>query len=574
MEVGSERPRLSLYCETNDRLVPILVDDLEICRASEVYMASEQVGMDVGVSLFASQTAFLSRVFAGQVKGRFEIVLRRCSKTGTPVEWEQGLMLLSAVLDRMPPEHYVLHALTPDSAAEFAGHLKHPVRALTASAERRADDPRKAVTVDEARGSLYWNGAGVDLDAWNWSRLRRAVRFDLSSAMSDDLRDICEYCNEHPNPSHRPAQATYLIVVPNGVGLGHLTRMMAIADELMAEKGAGRIEFWSFSQAAGVIDRAGYPVHLRHSVKLLGCNVDDWHFWEKADLVQTLRRLKPRAVLVDGSELDLSVIEAIRDPLCGAPDLVWVRRGMWNKRSSRVTLGGAQYATSVLVPGDLAEAVDDGPTVDVDPLTQGLSTTWKTAPVILSLGNEPMARTDAKSALKISRFKFRKTCLVSLGGDAFDLLGRLTEDIRDAAHEARVDLIWAQSPLAPVPDILAGLPNVRKIYPLGRFLNAFDGAISATGYNSFHELLCLTEFPVLFVPMVDQRLDSQSNRAIYAAAQGWSDVLISQNRAEIRPSLARFFEKVRRGERMASRPRPENGAIEMAQRIAELGGRG
>ena len=38
---------------------------------------------------------------------------------------------------------------------------------------------------------------------------------------------------------------------------------------------------------------------------------------------------------------------------------------------------------------------------------------------------------------------------------------------------------------------------------------AFDGILCAAGYNTFHEVMTLSEAPVLFVPGTDVRLDDQ-----------------------------------------------------------------
>ncbi|NEX45861.1 hypothetical protein [Pseudotabrizicola algicola] len=554
---------VSLLSEPEDRMTAVICDDLISAEPGLCILLEDDAANGTEDRFFTSQTAFLSRAFDPPATGRVQILLRRQDALMQKEEWERGLQLLAAVLQASPEVPVELLALTEQAAQTFATRLRRPVAVLPSKGAPVAD-ARRTVRVNEREGTICSDTAAIDIDAWNWSRLRRTVRFDLSSVQSDDLYDCCQRCNETGATTGAIGENAFLIVVPNGVGLGHLTRMLAIADELSMQAGS-RIEFWCYSQGAAIIQAAGYFVHVRHTPKHLGCRVEDWHCWEVSDLVQTLRRLKPKAVVVDGSIIDMTLIEAVRDPLCAAPDIMWVRRGMWNPLANPLPLGGAQYATAVVVPGDLAQEWDTGPTAQVDPRTQGLSITRTTPPITFAIGNEALGKAEARRALRLGRFSRRKTCLVSLGGDAFDLLGGLPRQIAEAAARAKVRLIWVRSPLARVPSPHLVQDDLRSIYPLGRFLQAFDGAISAVGYNSFHELVLRTEFPLLFVPMAHQRLDNQSERARFAFENGWADWLSPEARLQTKPVLDRFFDAVNAGAVFTHRPRIENGAAEAAR---------
>ena len=557
--------RIRLYSEADDRLLPVLAFDLRQSSGHIITLGDEGPGGE-GAAFFAGQSAFLGRVFEEPADGQISILLRRQQPGMSFMEWERGLAFLRAIIAGRRDAPLRLLALTDDAASEFSRILGQTVSTLSFPPGPASRDDRLVVSVDESAGLIRWQKRMIEIDGWNWARLRRRVRFDLGSVQNPDLHDSCQYCNLSGLRGRGDGARSFLIVVPNGVGLGHLTRMIAVADEMSAQ-GAERIEFWCYSQGAAIIQAAGYPVHFRHTPKHLRCDVDDWHFWEVADLIATLRRLQPAAVIADGSVLDLTLIEAIRDPLCGAPDLVWVRRGMWNPLANSAPLGGAQYATKVLVPGDLAEERDHGPTARVDPDTQGLAQTIMTPPVTLTVGNAALPRAQARRALHLSRFSLRKTCVVSLGGDSFDVLAGLPRHISHAAQKAGVRLIWVRSPLASVPSGHIDQADIRNIYPLGRYLEAFDGAITAVGYNSFHELLGRTRYPVLLVPLSHQRLDSQTERARYAVDKGWARWIDPDHHASNQQELDQFFADIRAGVVCENRPRFANGAALMAQQI-------
>jgi UDP:flavonoid glycosyltransferase YjiC (YdhE family) len=56
-------------------------------------------------------------------------------------------------------------------------------------------------------------------------------------------------------------------------------------------------------------------------------------------------------------------------------------------------------------------------------------------------------------------------------------------------------------------------------FPNARYFHAFDFAVSAAGYNSFHELLH-HGLPCIFLPNDNQKVDDQRARAAFAERQG------------------------------------------------------
>jgi UDP:flavonoid glycosyltransferase YjiC (YdhE family) len=98
--------------------------------------------------------------------------------------------------------------------------------------------------------------------------------------------------------------------------------------------------------------------------------------------------------------------------------------------------------------------------------------------------------------------------------NTIDLVAGITEGLKQWPE---IDVLWVRSVLAPSrPGLERVLPTAR-VFPLARFLSGFDLAISASGYNTFHELL-QAGVPAIFLPNSAPGMDNQSARATFAAA--------------------------------------------------------
>jgi UDP-N-acetylglucosamine:LPS N-acetylglucosamine transferase len=132
--------------------------------------------------------------------------------------------------------------------------------------------------------------------------------------------------------------------------------------------------------------------------------------------------------------------------------------------------------------------------------------------------------------------------------------------------------VLAESTIATEP--LPRVPGAQevKVYPISRYQRGFDLVVSASGYNSFHELLSFG-IPSVFVPNTGTQLDDQVARARFAAAAGAAliiedtediaeveRVLGEAAQPETREALARRCAEVAFG----------NGALEAATWIGEL----
>lgn len=163
----------------------------------------------------------------------------------------------------------------------------------------------------------------------------------------------------------------------------------------------------------------------------------------------------------------------------------------------------------MLEPGELAADLDRGPTVE----RRGEAI--RVAPIVLLDEHELLERERAAEELGLD--PARTTALVNLGqGPEVDaavsrVLARLAEvpDLQVAALRSSIGAGVA------LPE---GVVPLEATFPMSRYFRAFDLAVSAAGYNAFHELIAFA-VPSLFVPMPRQT-DDQRLRARWAAHSG------------------------------------------------------
>jgi hypothetical protein len=108
------------------------------------------------------------------------------------------------------------------------------------------------------------------------------------------------------------------------------------------------------------------------------------------------------------------------------------------------------------------------------------------------------------------------------GGNNFDFAPIRHAILAHLGRRPDVEVIELRSPVAERDDLPVGdSPGYRalRLYPSFIYSTAFDLAVSAAGYNSFHENL-LGAIPTLFVPNEAEEMDLQATRARYADRNG------------------------------------------------------
>jgi hypothetical protein len=351
----------------------------------------------------------------------------------------------------------------------------------------------------------------------------------------------------------RTGPPTVVLATTNGKGMGHLSRQLALA---LASLGGMDPVIFSMSSAVPVVGR--YDMRAEWSPGVLRGQVPRRH-WDAylADrIVALIQEVGASAFVFDGVYPYDGVLRALRR----MPDVpfIWSRRAMWQKGVGARALRYRKLFAAVLEPGDLAAAGDVGRTAT-------LTDARRLGPITL-VGHVPaLPRDQARTELGLDLD--RPTVLLTLGSnrrtDLYAAYQRTVERFSAAGWQVAVTT-------SPIRDqgTLAGGPRVISVFPLVRYLRAFDAAVSASGYNAVHELL-YSALPTLLVPNADAITDDQRTRARVVANTGLALAADPERPREFDAALDRLLdERVR--ERLTAgclELPPTMGATEAARAV-------
>ena len=359
----------------------------------------------------------------------------------------------------------------------------------------------------------------------------------------------------------KPAQRKRVLFVPsNGVGMGHVTRLLALARRL--PDGIAPI-FATLSQSARIIESFGCAVQYLPSHKEIGTEIAPWDDWFRHELGQMIDRFDVDAVIYDGNNPTPGLIDATRAH--GRARLGWVRRGMGGSVPSPY-LDNARYCDLIIEPGEIAGELDTSPTA------LRRAEALLVDPIRLLDEAELLPRAEARARLDLDP-EAPVVFLQLGGGSTRDIVALVDEILTQLRTFETLQVVVAEwgSGLASLPQ----WPNVRVLrgFPLSAYFNAFDFSIAAAGYNAYHEVISFG-LPTVFLPNRAPSMDDQATRAEFAQDHGAGFVLPEDQMFHLR-ALAEVLmtEEARgvvRGNCQALR-RP-NGAQRAAAAISELVG--
>lgn len=304
---------------------------------------------------------------------------------------------------------------------------------------------------------------------------------------------------------------TMILATSNGTGLGHLTRQMCVA---LSMKGRADPIIFSLSRAVPVISEHGLQGEYCPSYDR------DWmpkHLWQHylaERLIALVAETQAKVVAFDGVVPHYGIRRA-RSQLPGVA-FVWMRRGNWRPDINRSPLDSSEIFDLILEPGDLATDGDIGPTAERDDAI-------RLPPISMLEHIDPLPRDEAARALGLD--PDRPTALVTLSSGVLNDVARPGS----AAIEAFLQQTDWQVAVTRTALTRGGVPitdtdrcvELQGVYPLVRYLRAFDAAVGAGGYNTVHELL-FTAIPTLFVPNNSSTTDNQRGRASWLADTGYA----------------------------------------------------
>ena len=352
-------------------------------------------------------------------------------------------------------------------------------------------------------------------------------------------------------------RARVLFMTSNGTGLGHLARVMAIARRL--PDGFEPV-ILTLSAAAPVVAQMGFAAEYLPSYRLPASGSDwQWNLRLRHRLEYLLEELRPDALVFDG----VHPYRALTHVLTANPELptMWVRRAMWREGTGHAALARTEAFSRVLEPGELAASEDHGATVDRQ------DGAIRVRPISFLDAGEMLDRETAAAELGLDPQEVN--ALVALGqGEA--VASASARALRRLSGVKGVRPVVLESSLSSRAEPPPDAAYLRGSFPHARYYRAFDLAISAAGYNAFHELLA-ARVPTLFAPM-HRESDDQAARAGWAQGAGVAMALQDSSSTELEERIGDLLDPERRA-LMASALdalAPSNGAVAAAGAVADL----
>lgn len=359
-------------------------------------------------------------------------------------------------------------------------------------------------------------------------------------------------------PSLRPKRRI-LSLSTNGIGMGHLTRQLAIAN---AADPSVETVFLGFSQAIHTVRKFGYLAEYIPFLDGIGLDPDYWNTALAKSLEKAVRFYGAEALILDAN-YPFHGLTALKAAMPGLP-MVWVRRAMWGEGRDLGALERTHLFDLVIEPGERATAYDTGPTVGA----RGEAV--HVGPVTLVQAKDQLSREEAAADLGIDPNTLNILVMPGSGNnfDAARLWDRIFAHLGSWSETRVVVAEWAIS-----EESRAYPPHVVRArgYPFARWFNAFDFAISAAGYNSFADLTSLS-MPAIYVPNENPLMDRQDLRALYAERHGLGRILRAKDGHRVEAMLDDMRKAPVRAdirERLAALP-SANGAEMAAGLISTL----
>lgn len=363
-------------------------------------------------------------------------------------------------------------------------------------------------------------------------------------------------------PPH-PATPSAIVFMPtNGVGLGHAQRCALIAGAL--DPGRPRPVFAAFPSCTRLIRSHGFDV-----MPLLGRS--QLHAQSHEHDLGNYLRLRAltsgaRTLVFDGGYVFDSVYRTVLEQGVNG---IWIRRGLWQAgQDNSIALDREKAFDRVIVP---TEAFDE-----LNAAYSRGDHLHAVGPVVQQVALPPTARSDLRDRLAERYGRNFGRLVVSLlgAGVAADrsmqiqALCGMVERRSDTLH---LVVAWPTAALEPA---WFGWRNSRVVRTqhAAVLAAAADLAITAAGYNSFHEAL-YNRVPAIFIPQTGAFMDDQRARARAArdrelAAMVEASELMTLERQVIRYLDGGEAEAVRA--RLAAAELPEPGTVRAARLIEEL----
>jgi len=292
----------------------------------------------------------------------------------------------------------------------------------------------------------------------------------------------------------------------NGVGMGHYSRMFALAKSMKLMDPKLEIVFFTTNYVLHPLYREGFTsYHLPNRNKFDKMGASTWNLQCEEMLANVFSVHKPSLFVFDGAFPYRGMLNAIknRDTVHKA----WVRR-IQKPGKDKTPIEAYNHFDRIIVPGDLLEP-------DMNDLTRWPVEEINLTPPLLSISRDDLYQRGVLRE-RIGIPNDSKVALISLGAGSINDIENMRDYVVKNLTKKGIYVIIADSMLNPMKKRYDN-PLVRIVqeFPIMRYRNCFDFAVMAAGYNSIHEMILL-RLPSVIIPNKETQRDDQLGRATKA----------------------------------------------------------
>lgn len=297
-----------------------------------------------------------------------------------------------------------------------------------------------------------------------------------------------------------PSKMRYIFLPTNGVGLGHAQRSSVIASGITPQSDC---VFAASSSCIPMLRSKGFdcvPLTAKSDAHRNSFANDLFNYLKLRNFIKGTDQL-----IFDGGYIFDSIYRTlIENQLCAT----WIRRGLWQDgQANPITAERAHLFDQIIIPGEAFPELNAANIYDQKIHNVG--------PIVQQVNPDEMDSKGLRKQLQ-KRFdrEFSQMAVTMLGagfrGDRTQNLQIICNLFERQKNAVNLVVVWPNAVISP---FLYGFRNtvVVKARNALALCMASDFVISATGYNSFHELL-YHGIPAIFVPQ-HATLDDQERRA-------------------------------------------------------------
>ncbi|MGE6204058.1 glycosyltransferase [Guptibacillus hwajinpoensis] len=350
-----------------------------------------------------------------------------------------------------------------------------------------------------------------------------------------------------------------LFVPTNGAGLGHLTRLLAIARRVKRIDPSKKIIFHTTSSAMHLILQEGFLGYHLPSKMLFPkeMSAKQWNAMLRDHLETVISIHQPETIVFDGAFPYAGLVASMRKK--DGLRKIWVKRGQHKEGKAELVESKEAEFDEVYVPGEAGG--------ENSMRKEGMKTYCE--PVLYLDREELKDRESVRRQWNIP--EGMKMVYVQLGaGKINDIHSTISILLNELLKRDDVFVVIGESIIGNRMDLKMDRVLTLRDYPNSIYFNAFDLIVTATGYNTFHEVMYFG-VPSILIPNENTKTDDQVARAMIAGDAGAAIVLRDPGATDFEKAIQEALdeENNRNMRKSALSLMKENGAQQMAEMIVQ-----